>query len=153
MDLLRLLFPHSSRDSGASGAEDLRPSLWPWIKPFPHRTSKEFHLHSASIRLDFGLLLEDAIPLGPEYHRCLSLLSLQRPARSHPRHSSVPESKNHSTGKKEVWFHHRLITMAAGQTPSLLLTAGSSPVAFHRFNFHQKRRPPSQHSHPHHGYV
>lgn len=36
------------------GAEDLRPSLWSWLKLLPHRASKELHVHPAGIRLDAG---------------------------------------------------------------------------------------------------
>ena len=32
------------------GAEDLCPSLQPWVRPVPHRTAKELHLYPASLR-------------------------------------------------------------------------------------------------------
>lgn len=33
-----------------SGAEDLHPSLQPWLRSVPHRTAEELHLYPTSFR-------------------------------------------------------------------------------------------------------
>lgn len=37
------------------GAEDLCPSLQPWVRPVPYRTAKELYLYPASFRFIFVL--------------------------------------------------------------------------------------------------
>lgn len=88
------------------GAEDLCPSLQPWVRPVPHRTAKELHLHPASFR--FIVVLQwsqDSCCLAPAaLSPSLSFwwTSFQWPSWSNPWHSIVPESEKHSAGKRQV---------------------------------------------------
>ncbi|XP_038156284.1 AP-4 complex accessory subunit Tepsin isoform X2 [Cyprinodon tularosa] len=54
--------------------------MWTWLKTFPHRAQKKLHLHPARINLQWR-------------------------SRSHPWHSSIPESKECSTGSVPFTFH------------------------------------------------
>lgn len=47
-----------------SGAEDLHPSLQPWLRSVPHRTAEELHLYPTSFRF-ISVLNLSLIDMGP----------------------------------------------------------------------------------------
>lgn len=109
------LCPRATKGSfyafGVSGAEDLRPPLQSWLKPVAHRAPKELHLHPASFRFDIVLLApsdshHSVTHSFTLYSLAFCFFSLQRPPRSHPWHSIVPESEKYSTGGMQVVLYH-----------------------------------------------